>query len=64
MSSVIEFRSNGGRAGSRDGGNTAGEVIIFPGVRRERHAEQDEMPPKSRRASKAKPKRDRIELPD
>lgn len=64
MSSVIEFRGNAGRAGPRDDVRAAGEVIIFPGVRRERHLETDEMPAKVRRAGKAKPKRDRIELPD
>ena len=64
MSSVIEFRGNAGRAGPRDDGRAAGEVIIFPGIRRERHAGADEMPAKARRVGKAKPKRDRIELPD
>jgi hypothetical protein len=35
------------------------QIIIFPGVRRERHAEAPKPPrPKSR------PKRDRLELPD
>jgi hypothetical protein len=35
------------------------QIIIFPGVRRERHAEA----PKSQRR-KSRPKRDRLELPD
>lgn len=78
MSTVIEFRSPIGRAGPREGGPTAGEIIIFPGVRRERHAQtqggsQTEMEAemeacdvaaKSKRHSRARPKRDRIELPD
>jgi len=39
------------------------EIIIFPGVRRERHVEEP-MPAKSRRRERARPKRDRLELPD
>jgi hypothetical protein len=35
------------------------QIIIFPGVRRERHDE----PPKPQRRKRA-PKRDRLELPD
>ena len=35
------------------------QIIIFPGVRRERHAEA----PKPQRR-KSRPKRDRLELPD
>ena len=35
------------------------QIIIFPGVRRERHVEA----PKSQRR-KSRPKRDRLELPD
>ena len=35
------------------------QIIIFPGVRRERHAE---VPKPPRR--KSRPKRDRLELPD
>lgn len=37
------------------------QIIIFPGVRRERHAEPT---PKQRRREKGRPKRDRLELPD
>jgi hypothetical protein len=74
MSTIIEFRSPIGRACPREEGPTAGEIIIFPGVRRERHADEhaeasgeaeacdEAMKPK--RQSRARPKRDRIELPD
>jgi hypothetical protein len=42
---------------------SSAEIIIFPGVRRERHVEEP-MPAKSRRRERARPKRDRLELPD
>lgn len=70
MSTVIEFRSPISRASPREDGATAGEIIIFPGVRRERHADADaeieacETAPKPKRQSRARPKRDRIEIPD
>ena len=35
------------------------QIIIFPGVRRERHAEAPKPPRR-----KSRPKRDRLELPD
>ena len=35
------------------------QIIIFPGVRRERHAEAAKPPRR-----KSRPKRDRLELPD
>jgi hypothetical protein len=61
MALIIEFRSHGLRADARDGTETTGaEIIIFPGVRRERPAED----PKPRRREKGRPKRDRLELPD
>jgi hypothetical protein len=60
MALILEFRGL-----SRDEQREAVEprsaqIIIFPGVRRERHAEQA----KSRRREKVRPKRDRLELPD
>jgi hypothetical protein len=68
MTTVIEFRYSICRAGPRDGAEPTGEIIIFPGVRRERHSsldpEADEMQAKPKRQGRAKPKRDRIELPD
>lgn len=75
MAMIIEFRGNAVRGEERAGdGKSQGEIIIFPGIRRERHAEgepppspepqlQADQPPKAKR-SRAKPKRDRIELPD
>ncbi|RTL71287.1 MAG: hypothetical protein EKK41_10820 [Hyphomicrobiales bacterium] len=73
MAMIIEFRGQVPRGDVRSDDNKAqGEIIIFPGVRRERHAEpapaaasgdgDAEPPAKPRR--RAKPKRDRIELPD
>jgi hypothetical protein len=59
MAMILDFRSRNARTEPRDRAETAGaEIIIFPGVRRER---QD--PPKPTRRKKA-PKRDRLELPD
>jgi hypothetical protein len=60
MALILEFRGL-----SRDEQREAVEprsaqIIIFPGVRRERHAEQA----KARRREKVRPKRDRLELPD
>ncbi len=63
MAHILEFRSNTARAepqGEVAQGSGA-QIIIFPGVRRERHAEA---PSKSRRRERARPKRDRLELPD
>jgi hypothetical protein len=41
------------------------QIIIFPGVRRERHGEPALQAAKTqRRRDKARPKRDRLELPD
>ena len=63
MAHILEFRSSVIRAEpecepAREGG---AQIIIFPGVRRERHAEQ---PAKPRRRERVRPKRDRLELPD
>jgi hypothetical protein len=60
MAMILEFRG-----ASRDEQREAAQprtaqIIIFPGVRRERHAEQA----KSRRRDKVRPKRDHLELPD
>jgi hypothetical protein len=65
MAHIVEFRSNAVRAESHTEATEAAQgsgaqIIIFPGVRRERHAEQV---PKSRRRGQ-RPKRDTLELPD
>jgi hypothetical protein len=58
---IIDFRAHALRLEPRlEASTTGAEIIIFPGVRRER--END--PPKPRRKDKARPKRDRLELPD
>ena len=60
MAMILDFRSRNARAEPRDRAETSGaEIIIFPGVRRERQMD----PPKPARRKKA-PKRDRLELPD
>lgn len=60
MAMILEFRSRLGHEEPQDRVEASGaQIIIFPGVRRERHGE---MPKAVRR--KAKPKRDRLELPD
>ncbi|MDX2201516.1 MAG: hypothetical protein NW223_02100 [Hyphomicrobiaceae bacterium] len=77
MTTIIEFRGSAARGDTRAGdGKGQGEVIIFPGVRRERHAQaetasgpaaasqlQAQAPPRAKR-NRARPKRDRIELPE
>lgn len=69
MAMILDFRSGAVRLELReeprgDGLEVArgggAEIIIFPGVRRERHAETA----KPRRRDKGRPKRDRLELPD
>jgi hypothetical protein len=58
---ILEFRSGMSREEPRQPTLVRNaEIIIFPGVRRERHAE----PPKTKRREKSKAKRDRLELPD
>jgi hypothetical protein len=61
---ILDFRSRPEAHGARTDPNpraapSDAEIIIFPGVRRERH-ESPAKPQKRRRA----PKRDRLELPD
>jgi hypothetical protein len=60
MAMILEFRG-----ASRDEQREAAQprsaqIIIFPGVRRERHAE----PQRIRRRERVRPKRDHLELPD
>ena len=60
MAMILDFRSRGSHAEPRE--RTAApsaEIIIFPGVRRERQGEPAK-PPRRKRG----PKRDRLELPD
>jgi hypothetical protein len=58
---ILEFRSGLSREEPREPTEVrSAEIIIFPGVRRERHTEA----PKQRKREKPKPKRDRLELPD
>ncbi len=60
MAMILDFRSRHAPPEPRDRDETASaEIIIFPGVRRERNGE----PPKPARRKRA-PKRDRLELPD
>jgi hypothetical protein len=65
MAHILEFRCNSVRSEPElecepvsQGG---AQIIIFPGVRIERHAEQE---PRPRRRERARAKRDRLELPD
>jgi hypothetical protein len=64
MAMILDFRSRpdlqGARTEPRERPEPVGaEIIIFPGVRRERHGE----PPKPQKRKRS-PKRDRLELPD
>ena len=74
MALILEFRSGALRPEpapeqTRQGG---AQIIIFPGVRRERHVEpvreaepvRHAEPARQRRRDKARPKRDRLEIPD
>jgi hypothetical protein len=67
MAHILEFRSNTQRSEpdrtepESEPAKAGAQIIIFPGVRRERHAEPA---PRSRRRDRARPKRDRLELPD
>lgn len=64
MATIIDFPASDGRTDlQQTAGRNAGEVIIFPGVRRERHGEATPAA-KPRRRERGKPKRDRIELPE
>ena len=61
MAMILEFRTRHAHAESSERAQTAGaQIIIFPGVRRERHATA----PRPVRRQKTRPKRDRLELPD
>jgi hypothetical protein len=60
MARILEFRGLLRDEQREAAEPRSAEIIIFPGVRRERHAE----PHKSRRRDKLRPKRDRLELPD
>jgi hypothetical protein len=58
---ILEFRSSLSREEPRQPVEVrSAQIIIFPGVRRERHAEAQ----KPKRRERARPKRDRLELPD
>jgi hypothetical protein len=66
MAHILEFRSGAVRAepeceGARKGG---AQIIIFPGVRIERHVEPEDVPVKPRKRERGRPRRDRLELPD
>jgi hypothetical protein len=63
MAHIVQFRSGAARVEPESEAATHGgaQIIIFPGVRRERHSEP---PVKSRRRDKGRPTRDRLELPD
>lgn len=73
MAHILEFRSNAVRAELeceavyQDGAQCqdSAQIIIFPGVRIERHAEAPaESQARQRRRERGRPTRDRLELPD
>jgi hypothetical protein len=67
MAHILEFRSSAERAEIVCDAmhQHSAQIIIFPGVRIERHAEAvDEPQIKPRRRERARTKRDRLELPD
>lgn len=63
MAHIVQFRSNIARTGPGGGAEAldGAQIIIFPGVRREYHAEMRGEP---QAAEEERPKRDRLVLPD
>jgi hypothetical protein len=61
MAHILEFRSSIAKPEPEVVRTGGAEIIIFPGVRRERH---EESPGKQRRRERGRTKRDRLELPD
>jgi hypothetical protein len=63
MAHIVQFRSSIARGGpdGEEGARQGAQIIIFPGVRREHHAE---MPATPQGDEQGRPKRDRLELPD
>ncbi len=60
MAMILQFRARSAQEEAQDPALRPGaQIIIFPGVRRERHGEG--VKPARRRG---KPKRDRLELPE
>ncbi len=65
MAMILEFRTRHASAEPSDREEKAGaQIIIFPGIRRERHGAQSAQSTKPARRARARPKRDRLELPD
>jgi hypothetical protein len=63
MAMILEFRTRSAPAEPSEREEAAGaQIIIFPGIRRERHTAAAATKPARR--GKARPKRDRLELPD
>jgi hypothetical protein len=67
MAHIVQFHGGPARAvaepqaaGDGNAHNRGAQIIIFPGVRRERHAEPEEGPPRQGNG----PERDVLELPD
>lgn len=63
MASILEFRRHGLNVRSQQGRGTAGasaDIVLFPGVRYERFAEEPTAKPRGRRSRR----RDRLELDD
>ncbi|MBX9588132.1 MAG: hypothetical protein K2X43_02435 [Hyphomonadaceae bacterium] len=63
MAHILEFRCNAERAelDAEPAPRGTAQIIIFPGVRIERHAEPQAKP---RRRERGRPKRDRLVIPD
>ena len=61
MAHIVQFRTGAVReaAETESRGKNSAQIVIYPGVRRERHAELQSRPP-----VKGPPERDILELPD
>jgi hypothetical protein len=66
MAHILQFRSGALRSEPESELAPAGgaQIIIFPGVRIERHVEPEDVPVKPRKRERGRPRRDRLELPD
>ena len=62
MGTVEDFQPNKRSRSTENTEAPAGQIIIFPGVRRERHGTVEE--PEEQKKKRTRPKRDRIEIPD
>lgn len=64
MGTLEDFQPNKRSKSTTNNGQSAGEIIIFPGVRREYHVDSNSNEEPSIPEKRTRRKRDRIEIPD